>query len=69
MKCLKAVIHLVEVSKLIDLEQKLEHHVVEESVTLFNSNGTYSETQKNKLVKKFSLQSVDIQVLYTVTWA
>ena len=38
---LKAVINLVEISQCVDLPQLLEHRVVEECMTLFNSNGTY----------------------------
>ena len=49
---LKAVINLVEISQWVDLPQLLEHRVVEECMTLFNSNGTYRKTQKNKLIQK-----------------
>lgn len=58
---LKAVINLVEVSQLVNLPELLEHHVVEECVALFNSNGTYRKTQKSKLIQKLCLQSVDLQ--------
>ena len=37
---LKAVIDLVEVSKLVNLPELLEHQVVKECVALFNSNST-----------------------------
>ena len=60
---LKAVIDLVEVSQLVDLSGLLEHRVVEESVALFNSNGTYRKTQKSQLIQKLSLQPVDMQEL------
>jgi len=58
---LKAVINLVEVSQHVDLPKLLEDRVVEECMTLFNSNGTYTETQKSKLIQK---QCVDIQEPY-----
>ena len=61
---LKALIDLVEVNQLVNLPKLLEHRVVEECVSLFNSNGTYRKTQKSKLVQKFSLQSVDLQEPY-----
>ena len=48
---LKAVINLVEVSKLVDLTDLLEHRVVEECVALFNCNGTYRKTQKSNLTQ------------------
>jgi hypothetical protein len=63
-QALKAVINLVEVSQLVDLQELLEHRVVEECVALFNSNGTYRKTQKSKLIQKFSLQPVDLQEPY-----
>ena len=44
-RALKAVINLVEVSRLVNLH---EHRVVEECVTLFNSNG---KRQKTKLIQ------------------
>ena len=53
---LKAVvIDLVEVSELVNLNELLEHRVVEECMALFNSNGTYRKTQKSKLIQKLSL--------------
>ena len=58
---LKAVINLVEVSQLVNLHELLEHRVVEECVTLFNSNG---KRQKAKLIQKFSLQPLDLQEPY-----
>jgi hypothetical protein len=61
---LKAVINLVEVSKLVDLTELLEHRVVEECVALFNCNCTHRKTQKRKLIQKFSLQYVEIQEPY-----
>ena len=61
---LKAVISLVEVSKLVDLTELLEHRVVEECVALFNCNGTYRKTQRSKRIQKFSLQYVDLQEPY-----
>ena len=61
---LKAVINLVEVSKLVDLTELLEHRVVEECVALFKCNGTCRKTQKSKLIQKLSLQYVDLQEPY-----
>ena len=61
---LKAVINLVEVRKLVDLTELLEHRVVEECVALFNCNGTYRKTQKSKLIQKLSLQYGDLQEPY-----
>ena len=46
---LKAVINLVEVSKLVDITGVLEHRVVEDCVALFNCNVTYRKKQKSKL--------------------
>ena len=62
---LKALIDLVEVNQLVNFPKLLEHCVVEECASLFNSNGTYRKTQKSKLVQKFSLQSV---MLLSSTW-
>ena len=45
---LKAVSNLIEISQCVDLPQLLELCVVEECMTLFNSNGTYSKTQKSE---------------------
>ncbi|KAG1680240.1 hypothetical protein GQR58_012475 [Nymphon striatum] len=61
---LNAVIDLVGISQLVDLSELLEHRVVEESVALFNSNGTYRKTQKSQLIQKLSLQPVDLQEPY-----
>ena len=61
---LKAVINLVEISQCVDLPQLLEHRVVEECMTLFNSNDTYRKTQKSKLIQKLFLQCVDLQESY-----
>ncbi|KAG1650838.1 hypothetical protein GQR58_027692 [Nymphon striatum] len=61
---LNAVIDLVEISQLVDLSELLEHRVLKESVSLFNSNGTYRKTQKNQLIQKLSLQPVDLQEPY-----
>ena len=58
---LKAVINLVEISQCVDLPQLREHRVVEECMTLFNSNGTYRTTQKSKPIQKLSLQYWDLQ--------
>jgi hypothetical protein len=55
---------LVEASELVDLPEVLEHRVVEENMTLFNSNGTYRKTQKSQLIQKLSLQPVDLQESY-----
>ena len=63
---LKAVIDLVEESQLVDLAELLEHHVVEECMSIFNSNGTYRKTQESKLIQRLSLQSVNLQEPYTV---
>ena len=63
-RALKAVINLVEVSRLVNLHELLEHRVVEECLALFNSNGTYRKTQKSKLIQKFSLHPVDLQEPY-----
>ena len=61
---LKAVINLVEISQCEDLPQLLEHRVVEECMSLFNSDGIYRKTQKSKITKKFSLQSIDLHKPY-----
>ena len=63
---LKAVINLVQVSELVDLPELLEQRVVEECVTLFNSNGTHRKTQKSKFIEKLSLHSVELQEPYIV---
>ena len=59
---LKAVIDLVEVSQLVNLP---ELRVIEECQALFNSNGTYRKTQKNKLIQNISLKLVHLQEPYT----
>ena len=45
----------------MDVPQLLELCFVDECMTLFNSNDTYRNTQKNKLIQKLSLQYVDLQ--------
>ena len=51
---LNAAINLVEINQLVDLPQFVEHRVVEERVALFNSNGTYRNTQNSNLIQKLS---------------
>jgi len=55
---LRAVMNLVEVSKLVDISELLQHCFVEEC------NVTYRKTQKSKLVQ-FFLQFVQLQERYT----
>ena len=55
---LKAVINLLEISQCVDLPQLLEYRVVEECMTLFNSDGIYRERQKSKLTQKLSLSAI-----------
>ena len=62
---LKAVIDLVEVSQLVDLSELFEHRVIEESMALFHSNGTYRKTHKSNLLRKLFLQSAHIQEKHT----
>ena len=61
---LKAVINLVEISQCVDLPHLLEHRVVEECMSLFNSDGIYRKTQKSKLIQKLSLQCIYLQEPY-----
>lgn len=58
------VIDLVEVCQPVDLSELLEFRVLEESVALFNSNGTYGKTQKSRIIQKLSLQPVGMQEPY-----
>ena len=64
-RALKAVIDLVEDSKVAKLADLLQHRVIEECVALFNSNCTYRKTQKSKLIQTLSLKSVKLQEPYT----
>ena len=61
----KAVIHLVEVSQLIDLHDLLEYRIVDECMALFNSNGTHRKTQKSKLLQKLSMNIIELHEPYT----
>ena len=57
---LKSVISLVEESQLVHLPELLQHRVVEECVSLFNSSGTFKKVQKSKHLQKLSLQPVTL---------
>ena len=61
---LKAVIDLVERSKIVDLNGLLENHVVEECISIFNSNGTYRMIVKSHLTQCLMFESVIIQEPY-----
>ena len=56
---LAAIINIVEKSGLVDLNEILEYRVTEESLSLFNSNGTFRKVQKSKLIEKLNLVPVD----------
>jgi len=58
---LKAVIAWL---RSVNLPELLQHRVVEEYVSLFNSNGTFRKVQKSKLLPKFSLQPVTLKNIY-----
>ena len=62
---LKSVIDLVERSEIVDLNDLLEHRVVEECTSIFNSNGTYRKIVKSQLTQCFKFVSTDIQGPYT----
>ena len=49
----------------MELLELLAHRVVEECITLFNSNSTYRKTQESKLIQELSLQCVEMQERYT----
>ena len=63
-KAFKAVINLVEVSQLVDLTDLLEHRVVDECMSLFNSNVIFRKTQKSKIIQKMTMNTVEIQGAY-----
>ena len=48
----------------MNLPDWMEYCVVEECLPIINSKGTYRKTQKSKLMRKLSLQSVDLQESY-----
>ena len=62
---LKAVINLVERSEIVDLNDLLESRVVEECISIFNSNGTYSKVVKSQLTQCLTFESFNIQEPYT----
>jgi len=55
---LRAVVNLVEDGQLVNLSELLEHHVIDKCLALFNCNGTYQKTQKNKLIQKLFLRNL-----------
>ena len=59
-RALASVVNLVDVSGLLSLPELMKHRVSEESLTLFNANGTFRKTQKSKLLQKLVLQPLDV---------
>lgn len=60
-RALAAVVNLVDVSGLLSLSEVMKHLLTEECLTLFNVNGTFRKTQKNKLLQKLTQQPLDVQ--------
>ena len=62
-KAMAEVISLVEKCDVkLNLVQIMEYHIIEECLSLFNTNGTMVKVQKSKLVEKLNLipfQTVD----------
>lgn len=62
---LKSVINLVERSEAIDLNDLLEHCVVEECTSIFNSNKTYRKINKSQLIQCLKFDAVHVREPYT----
>ena len=58
-RTLASVVNLVDVSGLL-LPELMKHRASEECLTLFNTNGTFRNTQKSKHLQKLALQLLDV---------
>ena len=56
---LASIIEIVEKSGLVDLNEIMKHRITEESLSIFNANGTF-RVQKSKLLEKFNLQPIQL---------
>ena len=56
------IIEIVEKSGLVNLSKMLQYRITEESLLVFNANGTFGKVQKSKLIRKLYLAPVDLRV-------
>ena len=56
---LAVIIETAEKSGLVNLSEILQYWIAEESLSVFNANGTFRKVQKSKLIQKLSLLPVD----------
>ena len=61
-----SVLYLVEHSGSLKFEQALQHHIAQETLSLFNVNGTMRKVQKSKLLEKFTMTSITEADTYTM---
>ena len=64
-QALSAVVELVEIAGAFKLEDILKHRVTEESLAIFNVNGTMRKCQKSKLIKSLTLNNISQPNDYT----
>ena len=53
-RLLTSFVNLVDVSDHLCLLELMKHHISEERLALFNSNGTFRKIQKSKLLQKLA---------------
>ena len=56
---LAAIIGIVEKSGLVDSGEILQRRITDESLSVFNANGTFRKVQKSKLIQKLKLMPID----------
>ena len=59
---LAAIIQVVEKSGLIDLVEVLQYRITEESLSVFNANGSFRKVQKSKLIQKLKLLPINSEL-------
>ena len=57
---LASIIEIVEKSGLVDLNEIMKHRITEESLPIFNANGTFRKVQKSKLLEKLNFQPIQL---------
>ena len=63
---LAAIIEIVEKNGLVNFSEILQCRITEESLSVFNANGTFRKVQKSKLIQKLNLASVDSRVYVAI---
>jgi len=64
-KAMSEVISLVEKSGAVEFSDIMANRITEESLALFNVNGTMRKVQKSKLLEKMTMSTIDSPTTYT----